>query len=310
MEPVARVQGTDGASLSCSGRVVARYMGGAELPCDVSPRPYLHPVTTLAGTQVTGFMPVDHRHHLGASVAIPSINDMNFWGGRTYVRGKGSVSLDNHGVQRHTRWLRQDPDCLIHELSWDGSDGDPVAREERSVTARALTTEAWLLSVEFTLFNTGDCVLTIDSPGARGRAGAGYGGFFWRAPADLAWARAFGAGDVHGAAVHGSRLPWVALAGSQPEHEPWTLVFAAGHGGAASGGAVAGGAVAGGGAQSDPWFVRAEDYAGVCSAVAWDRALLVAPHDSVSRWVSVLVADGVLTPETVEATLAAARAEA
>ena len=152
MEQVARV---NGAELSCAGRVVARYRWGHELPRELSPRPYLHPVTTLAGTPVTGFMPADHRHHLGASLAIPIVNGANFWGGRTYVRGEGSIPLDNHGTQRHTRWSCWLPDRLAHELSWEGPDGAPVAREERSISARPVDDGSWVLSFESALFGAG-----------------------------------------------------------------------------------------------------------------------------------------------------------
>src|SRR5690242_14392931 len=96
----------DGASveLTCAGQTVARYVWEPKLPAMVAPRPYLHPVTTLGGTTVTGFMPGDHQHHLGASVAIPVLNRANFWGGSTYVAGRGPLRLDNHGRQVHLGW--------------------------------------------------------------------------------------------------------------------------------------------------------------------------------------------------------------
>ena len=51
----------------------------------------------------------------------------------------------------------------------------------------------------------------------------------------------------------------------------------------------------------DPWFVRSGDYAGVCSAVAWDRPLVVAADGVLSRRLSVLVADGPPTDGTMAA---------
>jgi hypothetical protein len=275
------------AELSCAGQVVARYVWDPQLPATVSPRPYLHPVTTLAGTTVTGFMPDDHHHHLGASIAIPVLNRANFWGGRTYVPGRGSMHLDNHGRQRHSRWLHRSSDRLVHELCWYGRDDEPLARERRSFTVRPVAENSWLLRVGFTLSSNTATPLTIDSPGARGRAGAGYGGFFWRAPAGLAQVRAFG--RERGAEVHGSRQPWVVLTGSRPGAAAWTLVFLTGAG------------------VSDPWFVRAEDYAGVCSAVAWDRPLVVAAEGVLCRRLCVLVADGPPDEQTMAAAATATR---
>src|SRR3954453_17973910 len=132
-----------GMELSCAGRVVARYVWDPDLPPAVSPRPYLHPVTTMAGTTVTGFMPADHRHHLGASVAIPVLNQANFWGGSTYVAGRGPVRLDNHGRQQHTRWLHRSGDRLVQEICWVGRDGAPLAREVRSLSVRAVGDTSW-----------------------------------------------------------------------------------------------------------------------------------------------------------------------
>jgi methane monooxygenase PmoA-like len=256
-------------NLTCAGRVVARYVWDPDLPAVVSPRPYLHPVTTLGGTTVTGFMPADHRHHLGASVAIPVLNQANFWGGRTYVAGRGPVGLDNHGRQRHSRWLHRSGDRLVQEICWVGRDGAPLAREVRSLSVRAVGDTSWLLRVGYALSGIDGEALVIDSPGARGRPGAGYGGFFWRAPAGLAQVRAYGAaGDPHG-----SRAPWIVLTGSESESAAWTLVFRTG-------------------AHADPWFVRASDYAGVCSAIAWDRPVTVAAGGVLTRRLSVLVADG------------------
>ncbi|KUL29705.1 DUF6807 domain-containing protein [Actinoplanes awajinensis] len=262
--------------LRCAGRVVARYVCDPQLPATVSPRPYLHPVTTLAGTTVTGFMPADHRHHLGASIAVPALNEANFWGGRTYLTGRGPTALDNHGRQQHDRWLHRSGDRLEQELTWTRRDGTPLARERRALTVRGLTDDAWLLQVDYTLRSATGDDLTIDSPAARGRTGAGYGGFFWRAPTGPDQIRAFG--QRTDADVHGSRAPWVVLSG-----DAWTLIFLAGS------------------PAADPWFVRADDYAGVCAAIAWDRPLLIAAGEVFARRLRVVIADGPPTRATIAA---------
>ncbi|GGN51231.1 hypothetical protein FHR83_008979 [Actinoplanes campanulatus] len=272
--------------LRCAGRVVARYVWDPRLPATVSPRPYLHPVTTLGGTTVTGFMPDDHVHHLGASIALPIVNDVNFWGGSTYVTGHGSIRLDNHGRQDHHRWLHRDDDRAEHELHWAGRDGVTLVRERRALTVRQLTHDAWMLRVDFTLASADGTTLEIDSPAARGREGAGYGGFFWRAPAGLDRVHAYGR-DTNGD-VHGSRDPWVALSGHHRGGAPWTLIFLAD--------------------EKDPWFVRSADYAGVCSAIAWKR-LTVAPGGTLTRGLSVVIADGPPSSAITDTAMAAIREE-
>ena len=71
--------------------------GGGTIPTS-SPRPYLHPVRTRAGVVVSAQHPADHDWHNGVGMAIPDVNGTSFWGGGTYVHGRGDVLLDNHGV--------------------------------------------------------------------------------------------------------------------------------------------------------------------------------------------------------------------
>lgn len=88
--------------LYCSGRPVGRYSLPADLDRRSSPRPCLHPVTTLGGVPVTELAPPDHPHHLGAGVAVPDVEGHNFWGGRTYVRGGAPPSSTTTGSSATT----------------------------------------------------------------------------------------------------------------------------------------------------------------------------------------------------------------
>ncbi|OON82798.1 PmoA family protein [Streptomyces tsukubensis] len=263
------------ALLSCAGRTVGRYGYRSE----EDGRPRLHPVTTLAGVPVTEERPADHLHHLGASVAVPDVAGHNFWGGRTFVRGRGPVELDNHGVQRHIGWKLRDPDGFVEELSWE-ADGTELLREYRTVAATGLSATAWALDLSFSLTNRGGTDLSIGSPATNGRPGAGYGGFFWRAPKEAAPPTVFSAALDGEEAVHGSSADWLALAG-----DGWTLVFA----GATDE------------TRRDPWFVRATEYPGVGSSLAPDRRLPVKAGATVVRRIVTVVADGGLDRETAAA---------
>ncbi|MEU3632532.1 MULTISPECIES: DUF6807 domain-containing protein [Streptomyces] len=259
--------------LRCDGRPVARYVHPDDLPARLSPRPYLHPVTTLGGTPVTEARPADHLHHLGVGVAVPDVAGHNFWGGRTYVRDRGPVELDNHGEQRHTGWKLRDADGFVEDLVWTAG-GAEVLRERRTVAAVPLTASAWALDTVFALTNTGDEDLSIGSPATNGRPGAGYGGFFWRAPQHPAGPPAVFTADAEGeAAVHGRPAGWLALRGAG-----WTLVFAG----------------ATGDTRRDPWFVRTGEYPGVGSSLAWSARLPLPAGESAVRRVVTVVADGAL----------------
>ncbi|MYX72715.1 PmoA family protein [Streptomyces sp. SID3915] len=266
---------TTTALLSCAGRPVGRYTYAPEH----GPRPYLHPVTTLAGTPVTEERPADHPHHLGACVAVPDVAGYNFWGGRTFVRDQGPTALDNHGTQRHLGWKLRDPDGFVQELGWE-ADGTELLREHRTVAVVALTDTAWALDLSFSLINRGESDLSIGSPATNGRPGAGYGGFFWRAPKEPAAPAVF-TGTLDGEeAVHGRTADWLALTG-----DGWTLVFA---------GATEE-------TRRDPWFVRTTEYPGVGSSLAAGRRLPVPAGATVVRRIVTVVADGRLDRDTAAA---------
>lgn len=269
----------DTAVLRVAGRPVGRYVTRPEVPARLSPRPYLHPVTTLAGRQVTEASPADHLHHLGVGVAVPDVEGHNFWGGRTYVRDRGPTELDNHGAQRHTSFQLRDPDGFVEELRWIAA-GTELLRERRTVAATELTDTAWALDFTFSLTNVTPEPLTVGSPATNGRPGAAYGGFFWRARKEAAAPRVFSAAAEGEAEVHGGTADWIALAG-----DGWTLVFAG----------------ATGDTRRDPWFVRTAEYPGVGSSLASEARVAVASGATLVRRVVTVVADGPLIPDEAAA---------
>ncbi|MFC8093733.1 PmoA family protein [Streptomyces sp. NPDC057301] len=263
----------DTAVLRVVGRPVGRYVTRPELPARLSPRPYLHPVTTLAGTAVTELSPADHTHHLGVGVAVPDVEGANFWGGRTFVRDRGPTELDNHGAQRHSAFQLRDPDGFVEELRWVAA-GAELLRERRTVATTELTAFAWALDFTFSLTNVTSRPLSIGSPATNGRPGAAYGGFFWRARKESSAPDVFTIDRDGEQEIHGSRAPWVALAGST-----WTLVFA---------GATEQ-------TRLDPWFVRAQEYPGVGSSLADEERLPIPPGETAVRRIVTVVADGRLS---------------
>lgn len=257
--------------LRVGGRHVVGYRWAADLPSSASPRPYLHPVRTLAGAEVSEAVPADHRHHLGVGIAIADVDGVNFWGGRTYVPGRGPSWRRDHGVQRHLRFARREAGRLVEHLVWEDPDGTPVVSEERVIAARPLDGSAWVLDVTCTLTTPTDAPVTIRSSATKGRTGAGYGGFFWRAPGS-ATDRAVFTADAEGEErVNGSRAPWVALCGTTVDGQDWTLVLAQR-------------------GSADPWFVRVREYLGAGPGLAWERPLVFS--GALTRRVLTIIADG------------------
>ncbi|SDT80118.1 DUF6807 domain-containing protein [Actinoplanes derwentensis] len=266
------------AVLRLGGHPVAEYVWRPELPVALSPRPYLHPVRTLGGLTVTDLMPLSHRHHLGVSVAVAEVDGANFWGGRTFIPGHGPAWLDNQGSQEHVRWLRRTDTHLSHTLRWVTIDGRPLLAERRDLSCRPAGPGAWALDFGFALTNTTGETLPVRSPAAHGRTGAGYGGFFWRAPSGHCQIKTrWGTGPE---TVHGRRAGWLTVLG-----DGWSLVFIP----------------VGAETRADPWFARTRDYLGFGSALAWDEPLLLAPGATVARRIVTVVADGPVGTERADA---------
>ncbi|MFC7850121.1 DUF6807 family protein [Arthrobacter sp. NPDC057388] len=269
------------ATCSVGGREVAGHQDGSLIRPSSSPRPYLHPVRTLAGTVVTDHQPADHVWHLGAGVAIQDVAGVNFWGGRTYTREAGAyVWRDDHGRIEITD-TTEAPGALAQSLRWFGPDGTPLVTEQRRWRYDAVGPSVWRLRLDFELSPAGPGPVPLGSPGSNGRENGGYGGFFWRLP-PVTGARVWTAAAEGEDDVHGSAAPWLACsgvfgpAGMSGTDGAATLVFLAAP------------------QAPDPWFVRLAGYPGVGLSLAWDRPVLTSRDKPVRRTVTVLIADGIL----------------
>jgi hypothetical protein len=258
-------------ALRVAGKAVATYVESPSLDIRLAPRPYLHPVRTLGGVPVTDELCSDHPWHMGASVTMADVDGFNFWGGRTYVRDRGYIWLDDHGRIEQVSSSPVDGGFTAR-LDWRTGAGEVVLREQRTVTATAAP-HGWRLSFAYALSAPGDASVTLGSPATHGRPGqAGYGGFFWRATPGPA--ETFGATTD---APHGTDDRWLAVTVG----DSYTLAFE-------------------GLADADRWFVRTEEYVGVCQALAFDDELIIKPSAPLTRTISVLVADGVLNRTQIE----------
>jgi hypothetical protein len=111
-----------------------------------SPKPYLHPIRTLAGDLVTVFRPHDHVWHKGIAWSLPHVGEHNFWGGPTYVQGSSYVQLPNNGSAVHQEMtiLSIDPARadIAHRLNWF-----PRADSRSSTSVAAYRRRSWTLRV-------------------------------------------------------------------------------------------------------------------------------------------------------------------
>jgi hypothetical protein len=248
-----------------------------------SPRPYFHPVRTLAGSLVSLYRPHDHVWHKGIALSMPNVGPANFWGGATFVRDQGYVQLPNNGSMRHVRFEDLQSDeagvRVEEDLEWVTEDGQTWFSERRSF-AVAVNPEAgaWTLVFVARITNLIDEVIPFGSPTTAGRDNAGYGGLFWRGPRSFTEGTVYAPGTTGGDELMGLRAPWMAFTGHHDGHgRASTLVMVD--------------------APSNPghpnqWFVRETPFACLGSAPFFSEEVPVAPRETLTLRYATVIADG------------------
>lgn len=308
------------ARAEVDGQTVFEVLDGVGTAPSSSPRPYIHPVRTLGGVEVTATRPADHDWHLGIGFAIPDVDGTSFWGGGTFVRDRGYVLLDDHGRMTTERIENigatkgiggamkgeAAPPGFDHTIAWHDRAGRVVIHDvrqlrwsplrEKKSTADQKLPAGWILSFRSSLTAI-DGPVSLGSPGTNGRVNAGYGGFFWRLPrcSDVVIMSAVAEGEN---AVHGSVSSWIA----------WSARFEARPGGCGDATLVL--------VPNDPvsaadrWVVRLTAYPGIGSAIAWEERVGIPDTETISRGFRIAVLDGRLERAEMAAVAGELRGEA
>jgi methane monooxygenase PmoA-like len=258
-----------GALLVTHGDVeLARYVFEPTEARLESPRPYFHPLRTLAGEVVSAYRPADHVWHKGVAWSLPHVGPANFWGGPTFVRDRGYVQLANNGATRHLSFGTVEPGAVTEELEWVTEQGERWFTESRTLSF-AVADGSWTLGFATTFTNVTDAAIPLGSPTTNGRENAGYGGLFWRGPASLTGGEVLVPGAKGGDELMGVRAPWLAF--RAPDGRS-TLLFTA--------------------ESPVRWFVRSTPFAAVCPAPFFDTEVTVAAGESRTYRYGITIADG------------------
>ncbi|MFE3740922.1 PmoA family protein [Streptomyces sp. NPDC059134] len=269
-------------------------------------KPYIHPLRTLAGRQVTGYRPNDHRWHKGLQMTASHLSGQNFWGGNSYVHGEGYLPIrERVGSMRHDGFpvfaVEEDRFQLVEELTWVENGGAEWAREERGITVHSVDEEAgaWALDWTIRLTNVREEPLLFGSPTTAGREMAGYTGLQWRGPRDFTGGTVLGptAADADAPepeSLMGTRGPWLAFTGEHDDVDGHsTLVFAHAPENDEDNGAI----------HASHWFVRSEPIPTVAFSWAFFEEFALPPGASFTYRYRVVVADGAWDRERVGAHL-------
>jgi hypothetical protein len=270
--------------VATGGVNLAEYVVSPDVPQADSPKPYLHPIRTLAGEIVSAERPHDHSWHNGMQFTAANLSGQNFWGGRTFVRDHGYTPLDNNGSIHHVRW--EHTRCaggraeLRHRLEWRTRQGQCWLVEDRSIDVGEVDQHdgSWLLGWTTRLHNTSGRQLRWGSPVTEGRPTAGYGGLFWRGPRSFVGGTVTTSNGVEGDEAMGKRAAWLAYTGRHDislRHS--TVVFVDCPSNVR---------------YPTPWYVRSTPFPVVSFAVTYHEPLLLEPGERATFTHHVIVADG------------------
>ncbi|MDX1991037.1 MAG: PmoA family protein [bacterium] len=288
----------DNIELYYGERLLFRYVYYPRTAQHESPRPYFHPIRTLAGDTLTLYRPHDHRWQHGLSMAVPFLSGENFWGGPSFVldeNGGQYIQKANNGQQRHEDWESMTCDDhdgahLVERLAWMTQSGEKWLDETRTISVTRLDETAghWTLKVGLRLTNVRGHLLEFGSPTTEGRPNAGYGGLHWRGARDLQGGTITLADGRTGKTDHdlmGQAAPWLAYSGQHDGLDrASTLIFV-----------------------DDPanprfptqWFTRTTDAAAVSFAFAFDQRYPLPPGETLALNYRLIVVNGVLSHEQI-----------
>lgn len=103
---VSHAYGQHLAVAAADGTEILRYVHRPDPGPFESPKPYAHPVRTLAGRTVTGYRSSGQRCHKGLQMKTGHLSGQNFWGGSFYVHGRGCAQLNGPQGRRLLGVLR------------------------------------------------------------------------------------------------------------------------------------------------------------------------------------------------------------
>ena len=211
----------DAVSLCYLDRLLCRYVYAPKTPPRESPRPYFHPLNTLRGDTLTNFRPNDHSWHHGLCLTLNTVSGVNFWGGPTFLRGKGYEWVPDHGAQHHVAWETLEADggtaALVERLEWR-SGRDVLFSEERALDVVVdAAAKSWSLHWRSRLLNVSGRTLSLGNPHSNGGlVGSHYTGLQFRGAREILdehldpSIKIVGEGGLEGAeAVHGTRAQWM-----------------------------------------------------------------------------------------------------
>jgi hypothetical protein len=282
--PLTLVEDADGVDFLLRAIPVGRYVARPTTDAFESPRPYVHPLRTAGGVELSDFRPADHLWHHGLALGVPSVGSSNLWGGRSWDSctadyldkgDNGTMRTDHVGIEAGNG-------RIVSRVTWLGANDVALADEQRTIRLAEAAEgcdgcDGWTLDWSSRIRALTE--LRLGSPASYGRAGAGYGGVFLRAAPAFRGARARTDRRPQGPAdeLLGTTARWLAMTRAD---------------GAAT--------VVLGTPQDTTWFVRSEEYPGFGPAPFFGDEVALAPGERLELSVRLWAVDGEPSVDEIE----------
>lgn len=218
----------EAVTLYWGGQILCRYVYVPTTDARESPKPYFHPVNSLAGDTLTNFRPNDHPWHHALCFTLNNVSGANFWGGPTCLED-GYKWRDDHGSQNHVAWITLEAGgnqaTLAHTLEWRRL-GEVLFTETRSIVITVdESSRKWSMHWRIDLTNVSGRTLSLGNPASNGKLkGSHYCGLEFRGARELLddhldpTIKIVADGGLEGIeAVHGAAARWMEWHGQLDE---------------------------------------------------------------------------------------------
>lgn len=258
--------------------------------------PYVHPLRTYGGREVTEVKPEGHPYLHGLFVAGQNVAESNFWAPATYLPERGYVVREDRGDIYSQQVEHVEHDGLLgirEQLRWESSDGAVLLEEERTIAVEQVEPEksSWVLRFGYALTNVTDHTIHFATPGSDGRRhddgrpGWGYTGLFWRGPISMRGGAIIGPETDGELALDGESTAWLGFVGPAADGQPCTLVFI-----------------------DDPvnhtsWYANSNEYPGIGFGIAARQRKYLDPGHTLARNHRIIIADGAWDRDQIHATV-------
>ncbi|WP_461296666.1 DUF6807 domain-containing protein [Streptomyces harbinensis] len=291
-------------SVDAAGTEILSYVYRPDPEAYESPKPYAHPLRTLAGNLVTGYRPNDHRWHKGVQMTASHLSEQNFWGGNSYIHGQGYQRIPERvGTMRHDGFtaVTTTPERadITENLTWINHTGQHWATETRTLAIHTADTthSAWTLEWSIDLTNIRGEPLHFGSPTTAGRTMAGYTGLQWRGPRDFTGGQILTptgpSTDADTMGAPATTTPWIAFTAQHDDHDGHsTLIFD--HAPENSAETAI---------HPSHWFVRSTPIPTVAFSWAFFDEFELPPGDSFHYRYRIVIADGAWDTDHITAYL-------